>query len=117
MNNRPELPVYRRNAFGSNNGGCVLPCFPDYMNYRLLGFFSDFCHVRVPCGVLDLHDQLRVCLERLVTKVVNVECPEILLSMLVTCCPTFTHSQKNKFYLVAHEYHILRRTGQRCCLD
>ena len=34
------------------------------------GSFQSFCHVRVPCEVLDLHD-------RFVTKVVNVECPEI----------------------------------------
>ena len=30
--------------------------------------------------MLDLHDHISVCLDRLVTKVVNVECPEINIS-------------------------------------
>ena len=44
------------------------------------GSFQSFCHVRVSCEVLDLDDHLRVFLDRLVTKVVNVECPEINIS-------------------------------------
>ena len=63
------------------------------------GSFQSFCHVRVPCEVLDLHNHLRVCFDRFVTKVVNVECPEInIFAMLVraTYCPTCTHSQTNR---------------------
>ena len=47
------------------------------------GSFQTFGHVRVPCEdceVLDLPDNLRVCLDRLVTKVVNIQCPEINIS-------------------------------------
>ena len=59
-----------------------------------LGSFQTFCHVRVPCEILDVQHHPRVCLDRLMNKA-SMLIVRKFLSMLDTCCQTGTDYRKN----------------------
>ena len=96
----PPVPyAYTQTCFLVDTSSYLRPWWMhQLLNVWIRGFC---CSFRVPCEVLDPHDHLRVYLDRLVTKGVNADCPEIFLAMLVTLLSnmhSFSEEQGNDIF-------------------